>query len=315
MADVRSLLRSHQQSSASSRIAHPLAAYNAAGTLRCLACGIAVQPRVWEGHIVSKAHRKRAAAIRVEQERKGKRKEGVAELAQEEEGRGEKRRRVQEEEEEDVDMQDEQASPPAANGKGGFPAGFFSDPSRAPPPRETTPEEEEVPQPPPAAAAPPTLFPPPTEPSAPAAEPTALDLEFDSFLRDVLAPPPSVEEDAFARATVFAEPELAAPELPQGFPSSLAPQAAAEPSAPAAPVRRAPNRTVQTATGEAPREVEETEEEKRARKEQEEKELIMDRILDEERAQEEADERVESLKARLEAMKKARREKMGKKGT
>ncbi|KZT59147.1 hypothetical protein CALCODRAFT_207717 [Calocera cornea HHB12733] len=285
MADVRSLLRSHQQST-STRIAHPLAAYSAAGSLRCLACGTAVQPRAWEGHVGSKAHRKRAAALRGE---------------------------------EDVEMHDAGASPPPTTtthgAKGRFPAGFFSDASRAPAPREATPEEEED-------AAP---LPAPAAPSLPPAEPSALDLEFDSFMRDVLAPPApppaaaaAAQDDAFARATVFAEPELAAPALPQGFPESVplpgppgtaASVAGAEPAAP----RRAANRAVQTASGEAPRE-EETEEAKRVRKEREEKELIMDRILDEERAQEEADERVESLKARLEAMKKARREKMAGRG-
>ena len=59
---------------------------------------------------------------------------------------------------------------------------------------------------------------------------------------------------------------------------------------------------------------EETEEEKLRRKEQEERELIMDRLIEEERAQEEADERVGLLKAKVEAMKRMREaKKAGKK--
>jgi zinc finger protein 830 len=50
----------------------------------------------------------------------------------------------------------------------------------------------------------------------------------------------------------------------------------------------------------------EPEEEEQTRKQREEKELIMDRILEEERAQEDADERVAALKARLVAVKAKR---------
>ena len=50
----------------------------------------------------------------------------------------------------------------------------------------------------------------------------------------------------------------------------------------------------------------ETPEQVAARKAQEEKELIMDRILDEERAQEDADEKVRAVKARLALVRKKR---------
>lgn len=53
---------------------------------------------------------------------------------------------------------------------------------------------------------------------------------------------------------------------------------------------------------------EETQQQAAERKRQEEKELIMDRILDEERAQEDADEKVRALKARLAQVKKRREE-------
>ena len=52
----------------------------------------------------------------------------------------------------------------------------------------------------------------------------------------------------------------------------------------------------------------ETEEEKRERLAREEREEIMDRLLEEERAQEEADSRVELLKHKVEALKRAREE-------
>ncbi|EJU04676.1 hypothetical protein DACRYDRAFT_104552 [Dacryopinax primogenitus] len=291
MTDVRSLLRSHQQST--TRITHPLASYNAAGALRCLACGTPVQPRAWEGHVVSKSHRKRAATLKAEEGRKGKRKH-----EEEEEVREDKRPRLMPEEEaEDVEMKDAQASPPTA----AFPAGFFSDPSRAPPPRDHTPDGE--PPPPPSTASLPDI-------PLPAAAPSALDAEFDLFLQDVLAPsaPPPPEEQMFARATVFAEPELATPERPEGFPPSAA--VASHPAEPIPAERARPRTDVQTASGEAPR-AEETESEKRERKEREERELIMDRLKEEERAQEEADGRVERLRAKLEGMRKLRREKMG----
>jgi zinc finger protein 830 len=55
-------------------------------------------------------------------------------------------------------------------------------------------------------------------------------------------------------------------------------------------------------------EVPKTEEELRKRKAEDEKELIMDRLLEEERAQEEADAKVVLLKGRLDALKKRRNE-------
>ena len=67
-------------------------------------------------------------------------------------------------------------------------------------------------------------------------------------------------------------------------------------------------------TGEPPQadigvgEVQRSEEDSRKRKEVEEKELIMDRLFEEERAQEEADAKVELLKGRLDALKKRRNE-------
>ena len=106
---------------------------------------------------------------------------------------------------------------------------------------------------------------------------TAIDLEWEKFQQAVLNPPD--EHEKYERATVFAEPELA-PETPEGFPPKQA--------------------------EETPVEVSKNEEQIRRQKEQDERELIMDRLLDEGRAQEEADMKVTVMKQRLEALKKKR---------
>jgi zinc finger protein 830 len=107
----------------------------------------------------------------------------------------------------------------------------------------------------------------------------ALDLEWEKFQQTVLNPPD--ERETYDRATVFAEPELAS-ETPEGFPL---PQ-------PVDVTIEAPNKK--------------DEEQARRQKEQDERELIIDRLLDEERAQEEADMKVSVMKGRLEALKKKR---------
>lgn len=119
-----------------------------------------------------------------------------------------------------------------------------------------------------------------TEPTASAAPVTqvtdALDSEWQQFQQAVLNPPD--EREKYDRATLFAEPEMAS-ETPQGFP----------PQQPEA------------ADAEVPAQMDE--EQKRRQKEEDERELIMDRLLDEERAQEDADMRVTVMKAKLEALK------------
>ena len=106
-----------------------------------------------------------------------------------------------------------------------------------------------------------------------------LDLEWQNFQQAMLNP--SDEREKYDRATVFAEPEMAS-ETPQGFPSQQAEAADAEISE------------------------ERNEEQIRRQKEEDERELIMDRLMDEERAQEDADMRVSAMKAKLEALKKKR---------
>lgn len=122
-----------------------------------------------------------------------------------------------------------------------------------------------------------------------------LDAEFEAFERALsksTRPAPSAMQDLYSRATVAAEPELVdvAALQQDGFPPQVANESAAAEAGNAA----------------EPEKEEETEAQKAKRKELEEKELIMDRILDEERAQEAAEEKVSALKSRFEAIKKQR---------
>ncbi|KAJ7674166.1 hypothetical protein B0H17DRAFT_1082395 [Mycena rosella] len=103
---------------------------------------------------------------------------------------------------------------------------------------------------------------------------TSLDSEWERFQRDVVNAPD--HRDAYENATIMAEPELAS-EIPEGFPPQH--------------------------TDDAPEQPNKLDvEEARQRKEQDERELIMDRLLDEERAQEEADMRVTLMKNRRDAL-------------
>ncbi|KAJ2971697.1 hypothetical protein NUW54_g12445 [Trametes sanguinea] len=118
-------------------------------------------------------------------------------------------------------------------------------------------------------------------PAAAAAAPDVLDLEWQQFQATVVNAPDIRE--TYEHATIVAEPVLA-PEVPQGFPGALGGEPAAQ---------------------EGEEEVLD-EEALRRKKEMEERELIMDRLLEEEQAQEEADARVAQLKSKLEALKKKR---------
>ncbi|KAI9066101.1 hypothetical protein FKP32DRAFT_1610274 [Trametes sanguinea] len=265
MADARALLRAKRQEA---RIEHPLASYNAAGQLRCIACGIPIkQATAWEGHIGSKTHRTNAARLREERAREEQR------LAEERERESLKRKAMdvdragdEEGEGEDEDGQGEAKRPRVESGHAGddgeprpastaqarsaLPADFFSDPSQAPPPAEEDENEGGEEEGGPAAAA---------------AAPDVLDLEWQQFQATVVNAPDIRE--TYEHATIVAEPVL------------------------------------------APEEGEEEvldEEALRRKKETEERELIMDRLLEEEQAQEEADARVAQLKSKLEALKKKR---------
>jgi len=195
--------------------------------------------------------------------------------------------------------------PPADNG---FPADFFSDPSRKLPTAdgddEYDNEEDEDQQS--SNVAPPSLpFPSQSQPKLP--QPItankalpSIDDEFAAFERAIQTasrPKRDTNLEAYSQATVSAEAELVS-EVPDGFPPSVL-ERQREGGGDAGPSSGSAN----AADAAAAPEEDETEIDQRRRKEEEERELIMDRLVDEERAQEEADAKVTALKARLEAIK------------
>jgi len=98
---------------------------------------------------------------------------------------------------------------------------------------------------------------------------SVLDLEYDLFQRGFLTD----HSQTYDRATIVAEPAPASPYIP-GFPT----------------------RTTVLAQNESEKDT----------RDYEERELIMDRLLEEERAQEDADMRVHLMKNKLEGLKKRR---------
>jgi zinc finger protein 830 len=271
MADVRTLLKAKRQEA---RIVHPLASYTSAGQLRCSACGTTIKhAAAWEGHVGSKAHRvavarlKEEEARREEEERHARKRKATPEVSLADAGM-------------DEDVVDDGPDPPDGapkkrrleseeRGAAGFPGDFFSDPSRAIPSSTSDSEDEGESN---------------TVNSATSGSinlPSTVDVEWEAFQKFINAPgeQDNNARETFERATVFAEPEL----VPDGagLPIGVGVDAAVQPE-------------------------ELTEEEKRQRKEQEERELIMDRLMDEERAQEEADAKVSVLKARLDALRQRR---------
>lgn len=163
---------------------------------------------------------------------------------------------------------------------GGFPADFFSDPSKAPPATLSDDDEDETMAQDGVQSR--------TQSQMQTVPSSAIDAEWAAFEQEVLNRPD--DREAYENATIFAEPELV--DQTAGLPTAAG----------------------EISETEAKPEL--TEEELRQRKEQEERELIMDRLLDEERAQEEADAKVAMLKHKLEALRKQREaRKMQKKNT
>lgn len=184
----------------------------------------------------------------------------------------------------------------------GFPADFFSDSSRSIPVADDdadadddaneTPPIPYAPQPV-LSSVPFTLIPAHTS----TVTSRSIDEEYEAFQRALQqqqhrAKAISPDQAAFSHATISAEAELIT-EPPSGFPPTvLEPgSGAAQPASESAP------------RGDAKVEEDETEIDKSRKRLQEERELIMDRLLDEERAQEDADAKVSALKARLQAIK------------
>jgi zinc finger protein 830 len=309
MADVRALLKAKRQEA---RITHPYAAYGASGALRCTACGAAIKfASAWEGHLGSKAHRVAVASLKAKEEaaRHTKRK---AEEQEEEEEDGDhdqdattttttKRQRTEEREilADDDDDGDAHAASHA------FPVNFFSDPARAPP-RTTTgdgDEDDEMDQDDKkkgdVKSATATATPPKSQ----------FDMEWAAFEREMqglshqrrrpaaggndgaASEAADPQETTYAHATIAAEPELV-PRF-EGLPVSS--DTGAEEAEQG------------TGTGlEERRKKVSSEEEERRRKEREERELIMDRLVEEERAQEDAYGRVALLKNRIQMLKQKR---------
>lgn len=276
MADVRALLKAKRQEA---RVTHPYASYNASGALRCIACGATVKfASAWEGHLGSKAHRVAVANLKAKEEAAAASRAAQSKRSAEDDADDAQ----MEVEDEVVDVQPkakrqrtEERDEVSASAS--FPVDFFSDPSRALPTQDDDEDDANMGE----AAATTAAAPPPPPPPPPKSQ---FDLEWAAFERDLqsLQKPVLDPQEAYARATVAAEPELV-PTL-EGLPGQV------------------------PAGGGEVSELEQkiSEEEERKRKMQEEHELIMDRLLEEERAQEEADSRVAALKSRVEMLKKKR---------
>ena len=316
MADVRALLKAKRQEV---RITHPYAAYGANGALRCTACGAGIKfASAWEGHLGSKAHRIAVASLKAKEEEERARRASTtgsmskrkAEEGEDEDGEGEeeqvamatgkKRQRTEEREIAPVVHGSPDAAPARSTGTGAshlaFPADFFSDPARAPPRTSTGGEDDdddvEMDQPDQEAKA----------ASATAAPKSQFDMEWDAFERDMQnleqrssRPTAEPQEETYARATIAAEPELIVSEF-DGLPP-----------VDGATAREGTEQGVGVGVGteDGGRRVPEEELERR-RKDRDERELIMDRLVEEERAQEDAYGRVALLKNRIQMLKQKR---------
>ena len=309
MADVRALLKAKRQEA---RITHPYAAYGANGALRCTACGAAIKvASAWEGHLGSKAHRVAVANLKANA---GKEEEGARVTAaaaaskrkvQEEEEGQTKRQRTVEREIAPPDGADDDAHAEADMGAShSFPVDFFSDPARALPwTSADDDDDDEMDQDGNNNAK--------TAPT-PAPEPKSqFDMEWAAFEREMQRRPAGggAEETttttktktkgttttSYAHATIAAEPELV-PRF-EGLPVSDDGAAHARAQETAGGVEG--EAAARKGAGEA-------EAEERRRKELDERELIMDRLMEEERAQEDAYGRVALLKNRVQMLKQKR---------
>jgi len=273
MSDVRALLKAKRQEA---RIQHPYAIYTSTGQLRCTVCETVIkQASAWAGHVGSKAHRENVAKQRAsrvaDQQGETIRPTGKRKVEADDYPDGEEAPPTSDSKKRKVTPED--SFKPTPEHSSAFPSDFFSDPSRAPilPVGDDPSGEDE---------GNPVQMPPGTTDNH-------IDLEWHRFQQEMLTPAPTSADqrhEAFKRATVFAEPELL-PENVLGLPTRELPDA-------------------ETMETEVPR----NEGELRKKKEEDEKELIMDRLLEEERAQEEADAKVVLLKGRLDALKRRRDE-------
>ncbi|KIK25082.1 hypothetical protein PISMIDRAFT_363539 [Pisolithus microcarpus 441] len=274
MSDVRSLLKAKRNEA---RIDHPLAAYTSSGQLRCIICATSVKhTAAWQGHLGSKAHRVNAARMRGDGV--GKQQEQPQDLAGEETSQGANWRATDElkraVELNGASQKRQKTSPEVdiatAKASAFLPADFFSDLSCVPIPLPAALHDGEKPMPPGR-----VMRPSPVDP--------ALDGEWIRFQNDVLNAPD--RREAYEHATVVSEPQLIS-DLTEGY------------------QKRSRSDELQAQQSEAGLQTDE--EASRQRKEREERELILDRLDEEERAQEEADMRVSVMRNRLEAIRRKR---------
>lgn len=285
MADVRALLKAKREEA---RITHPYAAYNPSGQLKCTVCSTVIKhASAWEGHLGSKAHRTNIIHLREEEKRRQQAQEQEQTPHLEDSRSPEptrKRKPGEDQTQSNGDSGkkrkvDAASQPPQASSSPSslFPQDFFSDPSRGPVPSSYSDDEDEE-----------EGKPATEKPNPPAAATSGVDEEYERFQRELLSN--SVDPtEAYDRATITAEPVLASTQI-AGFPPT----------------------TIDDAPEEPPQL---TEEEVRQKREQEERELIMDKLLAEERAQEDADTRVQLMKTKLENLRKKREAAKAKKQT
>ncbi|KAG6336374.1 hypothetical protein ID866_2731 [Astraeus odoratus] len=275
MSDIRALLKARRHEL---QVSHPLAAYSSSGQLQCTLCAINVKhAAAWEGHLGSKMHRMNMVRLR-EQERL----EEQGKVQEVEVEKNEVKRKAGEEaiaadgpskKRQKPDVRSATESNAGSSSLRHLPADFFSDPSQAPPTLSSGESDDDEPEPRGSLGR--------NIPSASAD--AVLDEEWNRFQQTVINAPD--QRETYDHATITAEPQLV-PDVAAGFPAQL--------------------QDGQPHTQQDPGDSKADEEKERRHKEQEERELIMDRLVEEERAQEEADMRVSVMKNRLEAIRRKR---------
>ncbi|GJJ08447.1 hypothetical protein Clacol_002665 [Clathrus columnatus] len=246
----------------------------------------------WNGHVGSKGHRTIVAKLKEEEallavKRKKEEVEEEQTQTEEEDELPTKIRKLD-------DVNEEQTRRESQIGLGGegFPSDFFSDPTRTLPAQDD--DEESVRD----------------DDGDKSKESSKQDRDRQTLDSGQAAHPPSIIDrewaefqasvldtddketgilEVFDRATIFAEPELV-DEIPEGIPASVI-----------TPKEAVPSLKESQKSEQPPDEAHEL-----RRRQEDERELIMDRLIEEERLQEEADERVSVLKARLELIKQRR---------
>ena len=313
MADVRALLKAKRQEA---RINHPYAAYGANGALRCTACGVAVKiASAWEGHLGSKSHRVAVANLKAKAEQSSARTTATAATTTLSKRKAEEEQGGDDDDDDDdrqmrveVVRTEEVGQPQSRSGKRqrteerevegqaqasrAFPADFFSDPSRAPPRDDGEEEDEMMDQDQDQETTTRTTAPPKSQ----------FDMEWEAFERDLQQPRPVEGADSagaeatvvdphvvHARATIAAEPELVSSFV--GLPAGT--QGGDDDAGGAQGVEERKAVAI-------------SEEEGRKRREMDDRELIIDRLVEEERAQEDAYNRVALLRNKVQMLKQKR---------